>query len=161
MRPGPPSSFYLPTPMYAHQKLKRTALKVIPRMPAALRDADTPNVQLPLFTPMAAPTFIWGDFEAAELIEILESTYAEAIHWRFNLLKVPYGAAGKAFVSELAQLFRTFGEASALESVAMKAATSHPYHSPLFTKYIFFFISSSFINSCPVHVYLRTMSCNY
>ena len=31
---------------------------------------------------------------------------------------------------------------------------SHPYH---FTKYIFsFFISSSFINSCSVHVYLRT-----
>ena len=75
---------------------------------------------------MAAPLFTWGEFEAAEFIEILESTYAEAIHWRFNLFKVPYGAAGKAFVSELARLFRAFGEASALESIAMKAATIMP-----------------------------------
>ena len=42
------------------------------------------------------------------------------------LVIVPYGKAGKSFVSELARLFKSFAEGSALESVALKACTLMP-----------------------------------
>ena len=62
---------------------------------------------------MAAPVFTWGEYEAAEFMEALKSTYDEAIHWKINLFKVPYGAASKSLVFELARLFKAFGEATA------------------------------------------------
>ena len=37
--------------------------------------------------------------------------------------QVPSGAAGKAFVSELAHLFQTHADSSSLECIAMKAIT--------------------------------------
>ena len=43
-----------------------------------------------------------------------------------NLFKVPYGKAGKSFISELARLFKAFATSSALESVALRAATLMP-----------------------------------
>lgn len=43
-----------------------------------------------------------------------------------NLFMVPYGKAVKSFVSELARLFKAFATASALESIALKAATLMP-----------------------------------
>ena len=48
------------------------------------------------------------------------------MHWKLNLFKVPYGKAGKSFVSELARLFKAFATSSALESIALKAATLLP-----------------------------------
>ena len=43
------------------------------------------------------------------------------VHWRRNVFEVPRGSAGKAFVCELARLFRAVGQGSALESIALKA----------------------------------------
>ena len=56
----------------------------------------------------------------------LNAAYAEAVHWKMNLFKVPYGKAGKSFVSELARLFKAFATGSALESIGLKAATLMP-----------------------------------
>ncbi len=57
---------------------------------------------------------------------LLDQTYTEVIRWRRNCFSVPTGKAGKGVVSELARLYQTFGSASALESVALKAAIVLP-----------------------------------
>lgn len=48
------------------------------------------------------------------------------MHWKINCFKVPYGKAGKSFVSELARFFKAIATGSALESIALKAATLLP-----------------------------------
>jgi len=49
--------------------------------------------------------------------------YAEVVHWRRNCFSVPFGKAGRDFVSELSRLYLAFGSASTLEAVALKTAT--------------------------------------
>ena len=44
------------------------------------------------------------------------------MHWQRNLFRVPYGRVGGDFVQELAKLFHSYGEAGALEAIALKAA---------------------------------------
>ena len=78
---------------------------------------------LPEPVPMADPSFVWGQLDAATFIHSVTSAYAEVIHWRQNIFTVPYGKAGKMFVSELSRLFRSYAEGSALEPIALKAAT--------------------------------------
>ena len=41
-------------------------------------------------------------------------------HWRRNLFKIPSGKAGKTFVAEIARTLRAYGEASTLETVALR-----------------------------------------
>ncbi len=84
------------------------------------------GMSLPPFTTAADPVFTWGEHDATLFIESLTTTYLEAIHWKINLFKIPYGGVGKLFVTELARLFKAFAEASALEAVALKAATIMP-----------------------------------
>ena len=88
--------------------------------------ATVEPLSLPPFTPMADPTFYWGEYEAPHFIDMLNATYDEAIHWRLNLFKIPYGTAGKSFTLELARTYKAFAESSALESIALKAATIMP-----------------------------------
>ena len=59
-------------------------------------------------------------------IDSLHATYTEVVHWRPNYFRLPNGNAGKSFVSELARLFKAFATGSALESIALKAATVLP-----------------------------------
>ena len=75
---------------------------------------------------MADPVFTWGELDSTQFTDNLNAAFAEAVHWKMNLFKVPYGKAGKSFVSELARLFKAFATSSALESVALKAATLMP-----------------------------------
>ena len=82
--------------------------------------------ELPQFTPMADPTFVWGPHDSESFIHSLNVTYAEAVHWKPNLFKVPYENVGKSFVLELARLFKAFATGSAMESIALKAATAMP-----------------------------------
>ena len=81
---------------------------------------------LPVFQPLADPTFTWGILDSATLSELLDTAYDEIVHWRRNCFKLPQGNAGKAFTNELARLFHVFATGSALESVAMKAASVLP-----------------------------------
>ena len=46
--------------------------------------------------------------------------------WRKNCFKLPLGSTGTKFVAELACLFDSFASASALETVALRAATVMP-----------------------------------
>ena len=70
--------------------------------------------------------FTWGEHDATQFTDTVNTAYAEAVHCKMNLFKVPYGKAGKSFVSELARLFKAFATSSALESVHLKAATLMP-----------------------------------
>ena len=72
---------------------------------------------------MSTPIFTWGELDSTSFTN---SANDEAVHWKMNLFRVPYGKAGKSFVSELARLFKSFAEGSALESVALKACTLMP-----------------------------------
>ena len=81
-------------------------------------DQDTPA---PTFLPVAELRFVWGIMDSASFIHSLDITYLEVTHWVKNSFKVPRGSAGKDFVSELAKLFHSVGEGSALELIALKA----------------------------------------
>ena len=85
-----------------------------------------PLPPLPVYMPASHPTFRWGDKDGKTFINSIELCYSEIVHWRKNLFRVPTGKAGKAFVHELARLFRAVADSSALESVAMRVAMIMP-----------------------------------
>ena len=90
-------------------------------------DADglTSVSGLPSFEPPANPEFTWRDLDSTSFTRLLDSAYDETVHWK-NCFKIPQGNAGKSFAKELARLFHAFASGSALESVALKAATVLP-----------------------------------
>ena len=71
--------------------------------------------------PVAEPNFTWGAKDAASFCDDLNTAYKEVSQWQRNLFDTPRGSAGKAFVYELARLFRAVGQGTALESIALKA----------------------------------------
>ena len=98
--------------------------------------SDSPNVSspinallsptlppLPTPTPLANPSFVWGPLDAESFIHSVTCAYSEVVHWRKNTFTVPYGNAGKRFVTELSTLYRAYAEGSALECIALKAIT--------------------------------------
>ena len=88
----------------------------------------SPNIGLglPDYRAMSEPVFSWGQQSSESFTYSLHATYSEVVHWRPNLFRVTQGHVGSAFVSELARLFNAFATASALESVALNAATVLP-----------------------------------
>ncbi len=100
----------------------------VPDVPS-LSDPSSEREQvtsLPSPSPTTSPVFSWGVHNASDFCGILEATYTEVIHWRKNCFTVPFGKAGKDFVDVLSNLYAAFASASALESVALKAATVLP-----------------------------------
>ena len=78
---------------------------------------------LPATPPIADPSFNWGPLDAQSFIDLIDKAYNDVVHWKLNLFHVPFGRAGKQFVSELARLYRAFAEGSTLECISLKAAT--------------------------------------
>ena len=70
--------------------------------------------------------FRWGDLSGNEFVIQIQTAYAEVVHWRQNLFKIPRGRSGKEFTAEMARLLAAFAEASALEDIAVKAAMTLP-----------------------------------
>ena len=85
-----------------------------------------PYGNLPNYPPLSPPSFLWGDVPGSEFVSKVCSIYDEVIHWRRNLFSVPVGKAGNRFVQELARLFQSFADGSALEGIALKAAMLMP-----------------------------------
>ena len=56
----------------------------------------------------------------------MESCYSEVVHWKRYFFRLPFGHVGNCVVKELTRLFNSFANASALESVALKAAVVLP-----------------------------------
>ena len=69
-----------------------------------------------------APIFTLGFCDSVNFINSLNVAYNEVVHWRPNLLKVPFGKVGKSFVSELTRMYKAFVSSSGMESIAIKAA---------------------------------------
>ena len=46
---------------------------------------------LPSFSPVANPTFMWGSLSADVFTSTLDSIYSKVVHWRRNAFVVPYG----------------------------------------------------------------------
>ena len=87
---------------------------------------DRPVVRpaFPVFQPVSDPSnFTWGDLDGKTFCDLIAAAYSEVVHWRRNLFLVPSGRAGKAFVTELARLWESYANASALEIIALPAAT--------------------------------------
>lgn len=84
------------------------------------------DLQLPPYSPVSTPTFMWGSNDSSDFVPTVDKVYREAIHWKPNLFKVPNGTAGKAFVSELARMYNAFGLKSSLELISLKAAVLLP-----------------------------------
>ena len=77
---------------------------------------------------MSPPTFVLSEMMSGEdFIQSIDAAYAEVVRWKHNLFLTPSGKSGREFVSELARLFRSYGEGSALESIAIKAAMVLPH----------------------------------
>ena len=94
--------------------------------PAQLPEPTSPNPRLPEFPSEGQPDFTWANLSGVDFAITLDAMYAEVVHWRRNCFIVPFGNAGKAFMSELSRLYLAFGSVSALEAIALKAATVLP-----------------------------------
>ena len=90
---------------------------------AADINLETPSRPMNEFPPpvqMNSGTFGWSEtMSGADFTWAVSAAYEEEIHWWRNLFLTPSGHAGK---SELAKLFLAFGEGSAIEPIALKAA---------------------------------------
>ena len=53
----------------------------------------------------------------------MKEAYDEVVHWKINLLLIPFGSVGKSFITELARLYRAVATSSVQESIALKAST--------------------------------------
>ena len=81
----------------------------------------------PSYRELCPPNFTWGSISASEFQPLIESAYAEVVHWRCNLFQVPSGSIRNKFVLKLAKLFQAFVDAASLESVAITAAMVMPH----------------------------------
>ncbi len=95
-----------------------------PSSPLLFSNNDAISVMdLPTFPPISDGIFVWGKLNRDDFVHVIESSYSEVVHWRRNSFLVPSGAVGKDFVAELSRLFLAYAESSALECIALKAAT--------------------------------------
>ena len=83
--------------------------------------ASSSMTALPPYTELRAASFYWNDrIEGTVFCQKVSTAYDEIVHWHRNLFLVPYGRVGRDFVH--ATLFLSYGEAGALEGIAIKAA---------------------------------------
>ena len=85
--------------------------------------SDCTHLVLPSFSTLCDPNFSWGGVDACTFMNRISSAYDEVGQWRRNTFLMPSGNVGRSFVDEFANLFRSYSEASALESVSLKAST--------------------------------------
>ena len=81
---------------------------------------------LPSFEPVPSVTSSWRDISGEKFSKAIDDAYTEVVHWKHTFFKVPSGAWGKQFVTELTRLFNSFATESDLEAIALKAAITLP-----------------------------------
>ena len=71
--------------------------------------------------------FTWSEsMNGIDFTQAISAAYEEVVHWHHNLFPPPLRRTGKLFTSELARLYRAYGEGSALEPIALNAAMTMP-----------------------------------
>ena len=68
------------------------------------------------------PDFQWGSLDGKSISTAINEAYNDVIHWKCNIFLLPSSAAGKSFIQEITLLLEAFANASALESIALKAS---------------------------------------
>ena len=94
-----------------------------PSLPVSNHMSSTQFPSLPEFIPVSEACFVWGTHDSEHICKVMSNLYLEVVHWRKCFFKDPYGQCGQQFVSELACLFRAYGENSSLESIELMAVT--------------------------------------
>ena len=79
---------------------------------------------LPWFFSMSNTNAMWQDVSEEEFVTAIDDE--QIVHWRSNLFKLPSGACGKCFITELTRLFAAFATESTLEDFAIKVAMTMP-----------------------------------
>ena len=69
---------------------------------------------------------MWGSVTGEQFCKKIDECYEEMVMWRRNIFKISSGKQGQAFVKELAKLFSSFGAATSMECIALKAAMVLP-----------------------------------
>ena len=115
-----------PIPIVAHHSRDAT---VAPSSPGSLQSSSPPvncggsAAALPETTPMATPTFTWGDVDAEPFTQRLDHAYSVVVHWRRNVFCCSVGQSRYRFCQRtFPSLSGIYAEGSALESIALKAA---------------------------------------
>ena len=54
--------------------------------------AHVPPCPLPSPSTMPVPTFMWGEFDSAHIIKLMDEVYSEAVHWCRNIFKILFGS---------------------------------------------------------------------
>ena len=80
----------------------------------------------PPYCESSAPNVLWDEVDSETYSHSLESCYSEVVHWKRYFFRLLFGHVGNCVVKELTRLFNAFANASALESVALKAAMVLP-----------------------------------
>ena len=60
---------------------------------------STSILDIPAYHAAADITFSWSDLDLTSFCQSLKEAYAEIVHWKKNLFKVPLGNVGKSFVA--------------------------------------------------------------
>ena len=88
--------------------------------------ADSPSLDgssdLPLFMEISNPNLRWGRVDGITFINLIDKAYNEIAHWRQYVFEIPRGTEGSPMVREVSCLLEAYSNASAMESVALKAA---------------------------------------
>ena len=61
----------------------------------------------------------WGDYSGADLVNVVNNVYREAVQWKINLFMLPSGEAGEMFISEVTKLIVMFNTGSKYEPIAL------------------------------------------
>ena len=80
-----------------------------------------PSYSLPCPEEVTDANFTWGSLDGSTFCRLITDAYSKVVHWCKDFFRVPFGSSGKAFVNELAHLFRAFATCSTLESIALKS----------------------------------------
>ena len=86
----------------------------------------TSSLALPNYSTASQQPFTWGNLTGPEFTKLLDTVYEEELHWRHNCYSVPNGKVGRDFINELSRIYLAYGAATALESIALKAAIVFP-----------------------------------
>lgn len=84
---------------------------IVDELPVELNHT-LPNDYLPAHPQSCYLCFKWSSVDGPTFVMNITNAYNEVMHWIRNTLKVSSGDAGKAFVHELAHLFKTYSWAS-------------------------------------------------
>ena len=87
-------------------------------------EVPQPNHPLPpLACAKDCSNMTWGCLSGQDIIYKLETIYTKVVKWRPNLFKLPSGAAGKSFVTEVKRLMDAWTNKTNIESYAILALT--------------------------------------